>query len=399
MPLTGIYEHYYGFAYDNWSAGGPYLWGFSQKSPGQHYIVQMKLPNCTETGIVYDAGPLCYSVAGGLFTYPDYDSSRVVIAGVNQNCCLFGLELAPLLPPPDSLNIGGAVTAGTSSLDVGEVGLYRYEFGVVADQFTTDIDDQGNFLFTGMNEGNYMIHAKPGMASAFADSYVPTYYGGQVHWENVSTSYFAANSYDNDIELVEMAGLGSGIGSASGIVFEIITDAEIPLEDAQVMLLNANDECIAVEYTDIDGVFSFGDIALETYGLLVEIPGKTMEPMSFSLTELEPGLSDIFLYVMDGSIMLGIEEELSSWIEHVSNIYPNPARNQTSLNIRLDEASSLQVKVFSLSGQQMQQQLFELNKGQNLVNLDLQKLSSGVFYVTLGFNNEFTLTRKLLIIE
>ena len=399
MPLTGAFGSYYGFAYDNWSAGGPYLWGFSQNPPGQHHIVQMQLPSCTETGIVYDAGPLCFSVAGGLFTYPDYDSSRVVIAGVNQNCCLFGLELATLLPPLDSLNIGGAVTAGTSSLDEGEVGLYRYEFSVVSDQFTTDIDDQGNFLFTGMNEGNYMIHAKPGIASFFANVYVPTYYGGQVHWEDVSTSYFATHSYDNNIELVEMAALSGGIGSASGIVFEIITDAEIPLEDAQVMLLNANDECIAVVYTDAEGVFSFGDIALETYGLLVEIPGKTMEPMSFTLTELEPGLSDIFLYVTEGSIMLGIVEELPSWIGHVSNIYPNPARNQTSLNIRLDEASRLHVKVFSLSGQQIQQQLFELNKGQNIVNLDLQKLSSGVFYVSLGFNNEFTLTRKLLIIE
>jgi len=165
------------------------------------------------------------------------------------------------------------------------------------------------------------------------------------------------------------------------------------------MLLNANEECISVVYTDMEGAFSFGDIGLETYGLLVEIPGKTMEPMSFTLTELEPGLSDIFLYVTEGSIMVGIEEELPSWIEYVSNIYPNPARKQTNLNIRLDEASRLRVRIFSLSGQQMQQELIELKKGQNLINLDLQKLNSGVFYVTLEFNNEFTLTRKLLIIE
>jgi hypothetical protein len=404
IPLNTTYGYYYGFAYDNWSEGEPYLWGFSNEGSGAATLVQMELPTGVETGFVMDLdylslnGPIV-SPAGGLFIHPDSANNVVILGGLLQNDVLFGLELVSLTPPPAFFEIGGGVTAGTSSLDEGEVGLYRYEFGAVSDQFTTDIDDLSNYLFTGMNEGNYMIHAKPGMASFFANAYVPTYHGGQVHWEDVSTSYFAANSYDNNIELVEMAALIGGIGSVSGKVFELTTDAEIPLEDAQVMLLNANDECIAVEYTDIDGAFSFGDIALETYGLLVEIPGKTMDPMSFTLTELEPGLSDIFLYVTEGSIMLGIEDELPSWIEHVSNIYPNPARNQTSLNIRLDEASRLHVRIFSLSGQQMQQQLFELNKGQNLVNLDLQKLNSGVFYVTLEFNNEFTLTRKLLIIE
>jgi hypothetical protein len=399
MPLTGAYGSYYGFAYDNWSAGGPYLWGFSQSPPGHNNIVQLDLPSCTETGFVFDASSLCLgAAAGGLFIYPDYDSSRAVIGGVIQNCCLFGLELAPIIPPP-SFEVGGGVTAGTSSLDEGEVGLYKFDGNSVEDQFTTDVNDLGSYLFIDISEGNYMIHAKPGTASAFADSYVPTYYGGQVHWEDVSTSYFTANSYGNNIELVEMAALSSGIGSVSGKVFELTSDAEIPLEDAQVMLLNANDDCIAVVYTDADGAFSFGDIALETYGLLVEIPGKTMEPMSFILTELEPVLSDINLYVTEGSIMLGIEEELPNWIDHVSNIYPNPAKNQASLNLRLDKASRLQLRIFSLSGQQMQQELFELKKGQNLVNLDLQKLNSGVFYVTLEFNNEFTLTRKLLIIE
>ncbi|MCD4724759.1 MAG: T9SS type A sorting domain-containing protein [Bacteroidales bacterium] len=405
LPLsaqTHIYSSYYGFAYDNWSAGGPYLWGFSQDGPSDAILVQLELPSGLETGFVKDLGylnPNISLLAGGLFIYPDYDSSIVIIGGLMQNKFMFGLELIPLIPPPVFFEIGGGVTAGTSSLDEGEVGLYRFEFSLVADQFTTDINDLGNYLFTDMSEGNYMIHAKPGMASAFADSYVPTYYGGQIHWEDVSISNFVANSYDNNIELVEMAALSGGIGSVSGKVFELTTDAEIPLEDAQVMLLNANDECIAIEYTDIDGAFSFGDIALETYGLLVEIPGKMMEPMSFTLTELEPGLSDINLYVTEGSIMLGIGEEFPSWIDHVSNIYPNPARSQTSLNIRLDEASRLHVRIFSLSGQQIQQQLFELNKGQNIVNLDLQKLNSGVFYVTLEFNNEFTLTRKLLIIE
>ena len=401
IPLNTTYGYYYGFAYDNWSEGGPYLWGFSNEGTSVATLVQMELPSGVETGFVMDLdylsmnGPIT-SIAGGLFIHPDSANNVVILGGLLQNDVLFGLELVSLTPP---FEVGGAVSAGTSNLDEGDVDLYRFGSFGLEDQYTADIYGLGNYLFTGISEGNYLIHAKPGTASAFADSYVPTYHDGQIHWEDVSMVYFDTNSYDNNIELVEMAQSGSGIGFVNGYVFEITTDAELPLENAQLMLLNGDDECISVVYTDIDGAFSFGDIALENYGLLVEIPGKVMEPMTFTLTEMEPGLSDIMLYVSDESIMLGIEEELRSNVVSVSNIYPNPARNKANLNIRIEETSRLQVKIYNISGQQMQQELFELKKGQNLVNLDLQKLNSGVFYVTLEFNNEFTLTKKLLIIE
>ena len=396
MPLTGVFGSYYGFAYDNWSAGGPYLWGFSQDTPGHHYIVQMKLPSCTETGFVFDASNICYSIAGGLFTYPDYDSSRAVIGGIIQNKCLFGLELAPLVPPPAAFQVGGVVNTNTTILDAGTVDLYKIEFNTITEQYTTNIDLAGDYLFDEVFEGDYYVQARPPVSSALAEEYAPTYLGGQVHWEDVSTSYFAANSYDNNIELVELAALSGGIGSVSGKVFELTTDSEIPLEDAQVMLLNANDECIAIEYTDIDGAFSFSDIALESYGLLVEIAGKAMEPMSFTLTETAPVLSGVILYVSDNGIMVGIDNSLPARVSHIGEFYPNPSNDQSGIDIRMDKTSGLLLNVFSVSGQMIHEETFELVQGQNRLNLDLQKFSSGMFYVTLKFDDAPAITRKLI---
>ena len=394
---THLYASYYGLAYDNWSTGGPYLWAFSQEGPYNGTLVQLELPSGQETGFYKDVGGIALgSVAGGLFTYPDYDSSIAVIGGVMQNAILFGFELAPVTPPPASYDIGGNLSASATSLDEGEVNLYRIHEGSVEEQFTTGVDNSGNYLFTEMIEGDYMIHAKPEAGSITADDYVPTYHDGNIHWEDVSTVYINENSLENDIELVEMSELGNGIGFVNGHVYDISGENEPPVVNAQVMLMNASGECIAIAYTDEEGSFSFNDIALESYGLIVEIPGKVMEPMSFLLTEPEPGLAGVILYVTDGSIMVGIETEFPAATGSISRVYPNPSREQAKLNIMLDKRTTTQIRIVTASGQLVQNNYFDLNSGQNQIILDLKNLKRGLYYVILESDNGLIQTRKLI---
>lgn len=105
LPLVGSYGNYYGFAYDNYSSGGPYLWGFSQDNNGAE-LVQLTLPGLMETGISIDiitniTGATGY--AGGLFIQPDIVDSTVTLGGMVQNEVIFGLELENNIPPPPSL--------------------------------------------------------------------------------------------------------------------------------------------------------------------------------------------------------------------------------------------------------------------------------------------------------
>jgi len=397
---THTYASYYGLAYDNWSAGGPYLWAFSQEGTNSGTLVQLELPSGHETGFYKDVGSLAPgSIAGGLFTYPDYDSSIAVIGGVMQNDLMFGFELAPVMPPPASYQIGGNLSAASASLDEGIVDLYRIYGNEVVNTYSTSVNSLGDYLFTEMLEGDYMIHAMPEAGSSTADSYVPTYHDGNIHWEDVNTIYISDNSLENDIDLVEMAVLGTGIGYVDGHVYDISTDTEIPMENAQVMLMNEYNECIAIVYTDGDGAFSFGDIALESYGLLVEIPGKVMEPMSFILSEPEPGLPGVILYVTDGSIMVGLDEQPSSSIRHIGDIYPNPAGDNASIGIMMENASTVQLKIYTASGQLVQMDVLVLDKGQNQVSFDLTGLNRGIYYLNLEFANGLTQTRKLVKME
>lgn len=100
---TGDYESYYGFAYDNWSEDGPFLWGFSQDNNAT--LVQIKLPEGIETGFVLNLSYLSFGgsgLAGGLFTYEGAPRDNVIIGGILQNDALFGLELGPGFSGPDS---------------------------------------------------------------------------------------------------------------------------------------------------------------------------------------------------------------------------------------------------------------------------------------------------------
>ena len=98
---TGYWGSYYGFAYDNWTDGGPYLWGFSQDGSGA-ILIQIDLSTGAEVYAV-DVLPILggNEIAGGLYTMCSmFYNNIVTIGGVLQNEMLFGMELGPCGGPP-----------------------------------------------------------------------------------------------------------------------------------------------------------------------------------------------------------------------------------------------------------------------------------------------------------
>lgn len=140
IPLSGSYGDYYGFAYDNWTDGGPYLWGFSQG--GSHSdIVQMELPGLIETGLVVDMSQYDtisgIGYAGGLFTKEGIVDGTVTLGGLIQNSLIFGLELSQLASPAvlsgynvyrDAIQLNSSVVTDTFFLDSNLAsGVYSYQ--------------------------------------------------------------------------------------------------------------------------------------------------------------------------------------------------------------------------------------------------------------------------------
>jgi hypothetical protein len=91
---VGAYGSFYGFAYDNWTVGGPYLWGQSQDGAGAE-IVQMDIATGAQI-FNFNVLPIVggSAIAGGMFSHCELiDPGLATLGGVLQCELLYGLEL------------------------------------------------------------------------------------------------------------------------------------------------------------------------------------------------------------------------------------------------------------------------------------------------------------------
>jgi hypothetical protein len=114
-PLGG---NYYGFAFDNATGGGPYLWGYAQLGNSQNEIIQIQLPSGEETGLTLDVAELLtgpvWGSAGGLFTHPNLIYGKWTLGGLVQNEWIWGLELTDAQTWIGVYPNGGTIEAGSS---------------------------------------------------------------------------------------------------------------------------------------------------------------------------------------------------------------------------------------------------------------------------------------------
>ncbi|MCD4698923.1 MAG: T9SS type A sorting domain-containing protein [Bacteroidales bacterium] len=88
---------YAGFAYDNVTDGGPYIWGYGLLDNDPNTLIQLELPSFLPTGLTASLetilGIPLTNGAGGLFTHPDFYPELMALGGIVQGERLWILEL------------------------------------------------------------------------------------------------------------------------------------------------------------------------------------------------------------------------------------------------------------------------------------------------------------------
>ncbi len=114
-PITSPSTEIYGLAWDSWSAGGPYLWTWSDtpNNNGEVTATQIDPATGTETGISFRANELD-GAAGGATISPDVIPGVLTFVGLQQtdNDTIVGYELSR------TLGVGCATPATAPYLDV-----------------------------------------------------------------------------------------------------------------------------------------------------------------------------------------------------------------------------------------------------------------------------------------
>lgn len=489
---VGSYGTYYGFAYDNFSTGSPYLWGFSQDVSGA-VIVQISLSTFAETGFTINAAnivPEATTLAGGLFTQPDIIDGTVTIGGIIQSEVIFGYELCetsfPCVPPsnlmaeadnddiflsweaPTDISklggyniykneikinedliiepsfidnnlengdysycitatyigifgeiicestptnvvhvtievqeyvLGGNVIAGLDKMNSGRADAYQIDLGNVSTVISVNIvDTLGYYYFFPFPAREYYVHAVPDIESLYNFDYIPTYYGNEIHWEDAKTIFLSSNIYDADIIMSEYVNTTNGTGHISGAIeyksSKIISN---PVDDILVLLLNNEGNCIKSKRTNATGDFSFSDLSYGEYSILIEIVGKHMSPFNFSISPQNPSYVDQNFVVNDDEIALGIDDEIPSYIDYISNPYPNPCISYFTINIGSLCDKKVTLQICSINGSIASENIFILNQGTNKLLTNTQSITPGVYTLSLIFDDSTRIIKKLIV--
>lgn len=94
-------------------------------------------------------------------------------------------------------------------------------------------------------------------------------------------------------------------------------------------------------------------------------------------------------------VVTGINENNATPVSALS-IYPNPAKNEAFVNVTLTNSSNLSVYVLNALGQIVKSNSLQGFAGANTLNVDLQGLNSGVYFVKVSDGNHAS-TTKLIV--
>lgn len=253
----------------------------------------------------------------------------------------------------------------------------------------------GFYHFTNVNNGIYLIKAALEPSSSYYSTRMPTYYTASTQW-NSATPVVVTTSLSNlYINLVAGSNPG-GSGFIGGYVSVGANKTGDPIEKIQVMLYTAAGEAVAFTYTDANGEYKFTNLAFGTYKVHVEILGKPCEEYLVTLDANNPTATDKSFDVNTKGIT---KKTTATGIVTVKKailaLYPNPATNKINIQFESGTAHTTTIQIADMAGRVLISNPYTAQAGANVVELDVQNLTNGVYFVsvnTLGIQYITTLS-------
>ncbi|MBW6460850.1 MAG: carboxypeptidase-like regulatory domain-containing protein, partial [Bacteroidales bacterium] len=154
--------------------------------------------------------------------------------------------------------IAGQVFADENHIESGFAYCYKMLDGTVVDVYAGMVGGQGWYEFSGLSVAHYIIKSEPSPNSVYYGSYLPTYYGDVLHWEDATIIHLTAGTEQAHINLVPVISGSPGPGSISGKIEnqgDAMSAANIP-----VILRSLGSSGAHLTYSSTDGTFLFSGL-------------------------------------------------------------------------------------------------------------------------------------------
>jgi hypothetical protein len=291
---------------------------------------------------------------------------------------ILSVTLEPLDP---TYFLVGRVYAGDNFLESGFAYGYKMIEGEVVDVYADMVGEEGWYEFTGLAPAGYIIKAEPSVNSQYYGTYLPTYYGDVLHWEDATVLNLAGNTDGVHIHLIAEVSAPTGPGSISGTISNSSRTADVP-----IFLKTTNPDAVVMTLSGADGAYGFNNLAYGTYEIFAEIPGKSITPMVIVLSEANPSVPGANMLVLENEIVfLGIDE--SEVFETAPYFYPNPVSEMINLVFNMKKPAQVKVDITDISGRTV---ISESNHiaGMKDIRIDVTGLSKGIYLLKMCSGEE-----------
>lgn len=285
----------------------------------------------------------------------------------------------------------GSVYHGGRFADFATVYLIKKDSNLLYAIDSAKVDSGGVYVFRGLCKGVYLLKAALDSIDTAYVHYLPTYYENALTWNRAGNLHIQGNAYNYNINLVRGTNTG-GPGFISGNVLQGANKKEgDPLGQVQIILLNSQHKPVAYTYSKANGQFSFSNLALQQYFLLVEIPGIEAKEEAIVLSKENPSIKTIEIKVNSKDVSTSISYPSSFKAVHLT-LYPNP----TSQFLKVEApVSNAWLSITTLDGKVLQKQKFN-----GIMQFDVTGLLPGAYLIELGFSaNEHLVAGRQLFIK
>lgn len=369
--------------FSNQSSGGiNYWWSFgdgttsTQQNPVHSYNGFGPYLTCL---VVYDSLSGCVDSSCLSITFAPQQNGHIggLIFTPNNGNYLLADEAMVYLITHDSAN-GGILTA-------------------IDSQLVTWMDSSF-YLFTNVPQGDYLVKAALTPNSSQYANYLPTYYDSVLYWNQATV--INPSTYVADIYLIGGTNPG-GPGFIGGLVAQGANKQQgpgDPYAGASVLLLTDQGEPVTHTVSGMDGSFSFSDIALGSYLLQVEIPGKTSQTHAVVLDSQTDSVTTLVFTVNRMDITTGLLRPIEKPSLEVS-LYPNPTTD--NCQIRLDEPmhQPADLLVMDATGRIIRNMTGWVQGHGQTQTLDIHRLPAGLYRIEIRQQGQLLHQQAILRLE
>lgn len=316
------------------------------------------------------------------FPYPGYYNVKLEITTIDS--CKSHFQKTVKVGNPNYYTLfGQSFSSNYPLLDTGVAYLYRtYPNNYIQAVDTIHFGSMGCYYFFQLIEGHYKINIRPLPSSVFYNSLAPTYYSDVLHWQAANHITLNSNQFNADVHLKPLTPQ-SGQGSISGSVYSApASGTSLPVKDVMILLLNEAGQPVAVSYSNAAGFFSFASLATGYYTVYAESAGKFTLPVNVKIEQQNMNPTGVLLYIDNLSITGLVNDVRES--DFNAKAFPIPAGDFTNLSITSNTPQRISLKIWSISGELVDHQTFNVGSGETIFAIPLEKYPKGCYIMHIS---------------